>query len=428
MKPKRNTKLIAFSLTTMSLLCGCQSGFTLRKPDLSRLAFWKNDELSLASRRDDIPPPSAHFAPDGEMAQAKDDLKSSIDDIIAEAKRNQQATAENAAESIRKPYSLDSIDPKLSLNHSKSTEDALNETLQQFKSTSDNAFKTAEKVVSQGSAKAEETTNMFNGWNNTFQPSNENAVKNVAQNLQGQAEQIAGNATNSFNSFAKSATSAVSNTVNNTVSTVSNSVDNSFQPSGTAAVVSNPFARSNQLESKAPTAPTAATAPVAATAPEAPTAPVAPTMAKTDPAPTNSNDFSSDFNQMMKMAESKQPLAERIGISKSPSPNLPEPATGVQQSSFNTAPSVTKQATNAILQPLTARSNSTGSSSSTASQYPTTSFGVIRSKNGSSSKITTGTTSSKTDDSGIIVPPHLLRGEGNFSPGSTRPLRPLNPN
>ena len=461
MKPSNQFKLATFSLTVLVLMSGCQSG-AFPKPDLGRLAFWKQDELSLASKRDDIPPPSHHFSPDngfadqGSASKEKaggSELKASIDEIIAEAKRTQQAKADAAADAtagavdkvtnaisgaVSKPYSLDKIDPKLSLNHSESTAKAL----QQFGSATKNTLAAStESIGGKTTDAVKNTANALGDLKNSFQASAGSSLKNASEQLKNQTGNVIGKTASTLNNIAEKSQT----TFGQTIEDVRTNVDNSFKPVATK-VVANPFAASNN-KSESSLLP-----------------------ASSNP---GSNDFAARFNQAL--ADTESAIAKSTAPSGSPTPTkkagqtinqfVSQPSrtistpdfaegSGVRQSSFDgsvskttaailqpvaTQPVATKTTTpiqpfqSTASQPLRApattqtQPQSTPSTStqaptrtaSSASQYPTTSYGVIKPMKNSTEEAT-----SSSDDS-FQVPQHLLRGEGSFSPGSTRPLRPV---
>ena len=457
MKPSNQLKLATFSLTVLAL-SGCQSG-AFRKPDLGRLAFWKQDELSLASKRDELPPPSHHFSPDNGFADQGSatksqshgaELKSSIDDIIAEAKRTQQAKADaaaNAAKSanaaaealtdpIRQPYTLDKIDPKLSLKNSESTQKALNE-LQQFGSGSKNEFASATKsIADKANAALKNTTGSVDDLKNSFQASAGSGLKNAAEKLTSKAGSAANDAGSTLKNIAQHTQSSFGNTIENARS----KIDNSFQPAG-SKVVSNPFAASNNKSESSVIS------------------------ASLDP---GGNDFASRFNQALAETETAiskstaragQTANQFISKTTTSTPDFSNES-GVRQSSFDGAVSKTSAA---ILEPLTSQTTTTTTTqpfrstatqplrstppqsqssvshsnsmfdkpptrtASAANQYPTTSSGTTQYPSTSYGVIKPMNTSTESTSSGssFQVPTHLLRGEGSFSPGSTRPLRPI---
>lgn len=350
------------------LAVGCQSGFS--KPDLNKLAFWKKEELKLASRSDDIPPPSAKFDPeknDSMKTGTKEQLQASVDAIVAEAKKNR----ENPPEPIRKPYSLDSIDPKLagSDSNSKSNDFVLSEKLNQIQSTTNSALATTENVVKQTGAMIENTSNSFAGLKNELQSNGEPTIADASNFLKAQADSAIATTGTAVDSLAKTTEA----TTDSSVSAVRNSMDNSFQPrTGTSAsVVTNPYTSSRK---------------------------------------SDSNDFgasASDESGLVVSSDSS-PLVD------SPQSSRLSPQSDVQQSSFD---SVKGKSSTGLLQPVASDVSemSARTAAVAATNYPTTPFGIIRPR----VQADVGTASDTME-----IPEHLLRGTSTYSPGSTRVLQP----
>ena len=363
MKPKQSIHLAICLLTVVCLNTGCQSGF-LKKPDFGKLAFWKGTNLRLASNTDDIPPPSAHFSPDaGEGSQTKDELKAKMDEIIADARK----TKTDSADPIRKPYSLDSIDPKLADREKakpESNDFVLSDKIKQFQSTTNKALTATENTINKAAGAVESTANQFNGWKNTLQDSSKNQIKQVAQQLTNGANQAISQTSNSLNQFSKSAYDSI----NQTVSTVKNSIDNSFQPPAGSAVVKNPFS---------------------------------------DQKPAASNAMAGNDFVMKDKTASKPQAGNSKAVENNFAKNQLVPNT-IQQSSFNAN---IKKDVSSALQPKT-------SSQSAPTTYPSTGFEAF-----------SPVQRSKSESSDVFkIPASLLRGDSSFSPGSTRPLRPSTTN
>ena len=357
MKPYHSIRFAICLLTVVSLNTGCQSGF-LKKPDFGRLAFWKGSEMRLASKSDDVLPPSAHFSPDaGEGSQPKDDIKASVEQILAEAKKNKS----NASDPIRKPYSLDSIDPKIAEREkakSESNDFVLSDKVKQFQAATSKAIAKTENTINQATGAVESTANQFNGWKNNLQDSSKNQIKQVAQQLTNQANDAISTTSNSL----KQITQSTTDSINQSVSTVKNSIDNSFQGAASGKVVKNPFS---------------------------------------DRGAPAGNDFVSKYKTAATTSGGKLEPASTSTMNQFPNDQLAP--NSIQQSSFNA--NINKN-TATVLQPK--------SKSQPATAYPSTGFeefSPVSRENSGSPDV-------------FKIPASLLRGNSTFSPGSTRPLRP----
>lgn len=384
MKPNKLVKLAICLLTIVTLNSGCQSGL-IKKPELGRLAFWKNDNLRLAAKSNDIPPPSAHFSPDSSSqgSASKDEMKANIDQIIAnaksgkadaskmidskmsEAKMIESKIAEaKSTDPIRKPYSLDSINPNLNdrKTEKQSNDFVLNDKVKSFQAATTNTFNAAKNKISQTTNSIKESNNSFVGWQNTLQQSDTNPINTVAQQINSQAKSAVASTSDSLKQFS----AAAGDSLNKTVSSVSNSLDNSFQSAANKQVIKNPFSSGTQATASA-------------------------------------SDFVSKYKSA---AENTIESAKQgaLAIKNEALNNKPlVPNNPIQQSSFNAN---INKSTAAILQPNT-------NDKAPATSYPSTGFGSF-----------TPVKNDKETASPVQIPASLLRGTSSFSPGSTRPLRP----
>ena len=301
------------------LLTGCQSGF-IKKPDFGRLAFWKNENLRLAARKDDIPPPSAHFSPDtGEGGEMSDELKSNIDQIIADARMSKTKAMASNEQPIRKPYSLDSIDPKVNEQEARSN-DFVSEKLNKIQSAASQALNATENVIKDTGEVVENTANSFVGIKDSFKMASQAKLQQVSDGIKNQANTAVAKTGESINQFARNSEAAV----NQTVANVKNSLDNSFQAAKN--VITNPYAATTDQQSSSLTT----------VGPEATT-----------------KDFVSRYKQ----------AAEQFGKQTAAASNS---KTAVQQSSFDAE---LKTKTNEMAPP---------ESQPKATQYPSTSFGKFQ--------------------------------------------------
>ncbi len=370
MKPRNIFYQIAAATVGGALIMatGCQSGFS--KPDLNKLAFWKKDELKLASRADDIPPPSAKFNPDQKDAMkngSKEQLQASVDAIVAEAKKNR----ENPQDPIRKPYSLDSIDSKLAGGDSKDKPNdfVLSEKLSRIQTTTNNALATTENAVKQTGAMIENTSNSLAGLKNELQSDGERKIADASNFLKSQADSAISTTGAAVNSLART----TETTIDSTVSSVKNSIDNSFQPragSG-SSLVTNPYANSKT---------------------------------------SNSNNF----------GETEADESDLAGnLDSSPMVDKPQssplsPQSAVHQSSFD---SEKDRNSVGLLEPVESGVSEMASRTGvgTPTKYPTTPYGKIR---------PIGQAGSGTASGALEIPYQLLRGTSTYSPGSTTALQP----
>ncbi len=373
MKPTFKIILLLF-VSAGVLLSGCQSGFIkqpdlsrlkpdlsrlkpdlsrIKKPNLGRLAFWKNENLRLAAKKDEVLPPSVHFSPDTkEGSGTKNKMKASIDQIIAEAKKSKSENQSVSTDPIRKPYSLKSIDSKVG-DSATTSNDFVSKKLNQIQSTTSQALGAAENVAKNTESAVANAANTFSGWKNTLQESSQDQVKQIAGEFKSQTKNTIANTGKTLNQFVGDSEKAV----NTTVSNVKNSIDNAFQASSKAA---------NSFLAK-PRTKTAILSPIAEQ--------------------SASNDFNSKYKQVSQGQEAEKPNGR----------------SSIQQSSFDA------ELKKNSLQPVRQAS---------ATQYPSTSF----------AKFQPLSPAGKGDQlKSLEVPPQLLRGNASFSPGSTKPLRPVTP-
>ena len=366
---------LAICIST-TLLTGCQSGL-IKNRDFGRLAFWKNESLRLASKSDDIPPPSRHFSPDpGEGSATRDELKSNVDQILAQSKKSQtQGSESKSSDPIRKPYSLDALASKEG-SGSKSNDFVLNKKLDKIQSAANNAFQATEKAVGNASKVINNATEIakttsngfqgtggaFTGWQNNLKNSAESQIQNATDQFKGQVNRTVGAATNSINHLKSNSVAAL----NNSLGTVKNSLDNAFQPPNNANAFTG---KASAVSSKNN---------VAAKGTSGTLSPIDSPVAKTD--------FVSQYKNATKQFASKNP-SEKIG--------------SVQQSSFDSA----SDSPSSKLMPV---------ASDIPSKYPSTSYGQFKPVD-------------RSERESLQIPPQLLRGKSSFSPGSTKPLRPVEP-
>lgn len=375
---------LAFIVSSMMLFTGCQSGF-LTKPDLGKLAFWKNDQIRLAAKNEDIPPPSRHFSPDpGEGSETRNELKSNIDGILAKSKQEGSATkqegSETKTEPIRKPYGLASAKPQGSDKKSSPNDFELNKKLDQIHSKTNQALSATEKAIGNANSFVSKTTqniksasnafsgsaNSFAGWQNKLKTSGENQIQKVANEFKNQASQTVSYASNSINQLTSNAKTSVGNSIAN----VTNSLDNAFKPDN---VISNDYFSRNKSTAGKPQ--------------------------ESDTAKNESPATSAQFQKNEFGSKYKQ-VAEQFG-----KPNVGQSlnSSSIQQSSFNT-----EVESGATEKQLVAAASPT--------KYPSTSFGKFK---------PIAKPKPKSEDETFKIPPQLLRGSSSFSPGSVKPLRPV---
>ena len=378
------TKLVLSSLIGSMLVLGtgCQSGGF--KPDLGRLAFWKKDEVQLASN---VPPPSEHFSPDrgnskGVAEANKQNLKDSVDAIIAEAKRNKTIPKDPT----RKPYSLDPIDSKIGSSTKSGNDFVSNNSFQNFKSSASKAVKSTQDAVKQAGDLVRNPGQVMSEFQQQSQHAASQIASGVSEGLTKQANNVVSGAASTASDYLNAATNKVQQTVN----TVQERVDNSFQPqSGSAGsgVKRNPYlgslnnATNNFVSSKAQAA-----------------------AASTEKIGKAVNDIVVPDNQSPKYQTVSASTANQGSATKTANLQMANPSS---QRSPSTG----------ALQPLQKNSSHTTSvnaSGQNANGYPSTSFGAIRPLQRST------TTSSPS-----TLPASLLKTSSNFTPGSTKPLQPL---
>ena len=426
----RASKLVFLVLTssTLILATGCQSSSL--KPDLGRLAFWKKDDVQLASRS--VPPPSEHFSPDrGGSAtkqgsqtkqsiasnQAEQNLKDSVEAVLAEARRNKDQPKDLS----RRPYSLDSIDSNIGKAKEAANDVAGNNALPNLKSAAaaaQNSFKKAGDLA-QNPGKL---------------------VTGVQDQGQHSASQIAAGVTNGFNRQANNVATGVAgaagdlfnaagNKVQQTVNTVQENTDNSFQPTGNTSnpnVKRNPYLGAlndgaNNFVAKSVNA--------AAKSGEAANEFVAQAVNNTTDADVNAPNYkvvsaSAVTSETMDLARgSVAKTMTQIGnpqVQQSGFERAIEPQSGALQPSSGTLQPLNNQATSeagngSATKIVAAPAPAATKTSNAAPAYPQTTFGSIQpiqSKN---------TTTERTG----ALPAALLKSSGNFTPGSTKPLQPL---
>lgn len=372
--PLSRIQYVAAGLLLVTVTAGCQSGLGL-KPDLDKLAFWKKDELKLASRGNDLPPPSAHFNPEsmgGKNGEVdKQQLQESVNAIVAEAKRHQNSSTEPG----RKPYSLDSVQakpriPNDSGDSSSSSQSSngfvLRKGLDKIQTATNDTLARTEQVIKNTGNVVEDSTNSLTDWKNDFQARSERTVAAASNTLKSTKDNVVDSATTAVNSLASTA----QDTIDSSVSTVQEAVDNSFAPRDSKHTVSNPYAG----KSKKPGGATEHLAVV----------------------------------KDRSIAESKTPAAT------------------IQQSSFDSVGSVGSplqpvQAAESKVNAAAESDESAKSAGSAGGGYPSTPYGEFRprSATGSTSSASSSATGSPS------IPPQLLRGDSSWSPGSTATLRPV---
>ncbi len=240
------TVLAAMIGSVLIISTGCQSGM-FTKPDLNRLAFWKKENLQLASRTQEIPPPSSHFDPDTKEldGDTKEQIEASITRLAQDAKRD----AAGQSGLIRKPYSLDTVNPKIAGNSPVSDQPAasgtnepdLSRKLNQLQTASNDAMRTADNAVKQTGAQIEDSARTLADLKKKLQADSDQAFNEASKSLQDNAGQVVDSTTEAVNQFS----SSTANTVNQTVSNVKQSFDNTFQPPASpssSSHVSNPYA------------------------------------------------------------------------------------------------------------------------------------------------------------------------------------------
>ena len=431
MKPTQ--PILFVTCMTFAVVCtgGCQSGF-MKKPNLGKLAFWNNDNLQLAAKDDDVPPPSRHFSPDpatpsggsatkqiakSQGSQNRNNTKADIDKIIANSKKASndaleiaKSTADSVAAPIRKPYSLKSIDPKINPGadlKNASNDFALKNSAKDFNAAAASAIASAKESATDSVAAAgknlESPKNVFNGWKNDFQQATQKTIQQVGGELPSSANKALASAASTVGQASKTATS----TLAKTASAVKDSVDNSFKP-GKTLVVKNPYS---------------------------------------DAKPVDSNGISDSINKISQGASQRKAelssMAEKFvaagtsstaKLSQSFTANPLVPKATSTKNDFAISTSTSDSSTSSgsttstnLLQPQPTRTADAsilpGSSSTgqTSSLYPTTgfeSFAPIK-RTAAQSSI------DSLEGSDVYkIPASLLRGDSSFAPGSTKPLRP----
>ena len=363
---------------------GCKSGGI--KPDLSSIAFWKKDNVQLASRN--VPPPSAHFSPDrGSSSKSianananEQQLKSSVDAIIAEAKRNKALPKDP----VRKPYSLDSIESKIG-EAKKATNDFVGDpSLQTLQQSASTAFQGSANKISQAGKLAQNPADAMKGLAGGIQKQGNHAASQIASGMSEGLARQANNVVSGSGGMIDSATNGIKQMANE----VQEATDNSFQPRAVEGpqLERNPYLGAlNNVNEKVLTA-----------------------AASTNPAVTQ--------GLAQKVSSAKENLAQAVNNVSVPASgsanknNLPT-TTEIQQSSFNSS----LQNVSNALKPLdNAAAGQAGKivvpAQPPISSYPSTPFGAIK-------PVQAQPASS--------LPNALLNGKTHFAPGSTKPLQPL---
>ena len=386
--------MLSFAATICSIIVlssGCQSGGGFKagsfKPDFGALAFWKKDNVQLASKS--VPPPSEHFRPDqGEStkqvaARNQNELKQSVEAIIAEAKRNKDKPKDPAY----RPYSLDSIENKIG-DASKSSNDFVqqNNTLQNLQKSATTAITSTKDTIRQANDIARNSGSALKGVTTNLQQQSQHAASQIAAGVSDgitkQATNIVSGATHAANNLLNSTSTGIQQTVN----TVQEKLDNSFQPknSATSDVRRNPYLGAVN-NSANPSASTAA----------------APKTATGGATEKSADSLSAKLSQL---AQGTRGSVGSMSGTQAKTPSF--------DSKIRTA--------SAALQPLNNKASKTATTTTPGNvtrpaAYPSTPFGTIQPVRQASA----------TENSSSQLPAELLNLKGSFAPGSTKPLQPL---
>ncbi len=459
MKPYQNTQFRVSSILVVMILVltGCHSG-GFKKPDFGRLAFWKKDDLRLASRGEALPPPSTHFDPEptntGPVSRNKSDLDSKTRQDIQEKVDRILANARNSnagnIDPIRKPYGTDSDaktekKDRFAFNTKDNSTEISAEARNDIQAKLDALKASAKKRAEQSNEFAADAagslgeTKPIAGWKNDFQlPANLNAAvqdqpksetestqnsldarqaadstatafggatAEVYQSANQAAGDMASSAENQINRFAQSATNSIESARQN----LKNAADNSFQP----ARVQNSFARATQPGSKA-------------------------TQNILEPLNSAAQSASETLNQAGSAAQSSAAIVtdgfqQRVAHARNALSSVAADETQNVPSSSQNIGTTAK-----IHYASTPQSNS---NAPVPPRYPSTPYGELQPRIGSSDLPMNGradlikANSNTTIDAQVKqtggssdIPAELLQGSSTFAPGSVKQLQPIDDN
>ena len=393
MKPTYFSK---FRLPTILLFAvllsapGCQPRNFL-KPNFSKMAFWNGDKMNLATKK--LPPPSSQFAPEptGTVSETVDSEAQEIPQQVNALARDADPSLNKGL--IRKPYSLESINPNIAREQSNGFEgsptplmtpsntDQLNLGTHFLENLKNTMQQTQQATPFQGSpdkttGKTTGNQNSIDGWNRDFTPT-----------AQAPTPQTPTGSVQSFQPMPPSPVGQLNSTSAATQPLPAGDRNGFGLPPLTAATPSLSAPTNNNLLQPAPR-----------TNPQSPLNPI--------PAPINNagNQFggSADFTPPKSLQNDLLPKSNSedfAPIPSTPSSPLDAPTTAYPKTAY---PTIKPLIPNDSNQP----SSNSGNASENLALAPATP--------------TTSTPSQ--------VPASLRTGSGGFAPGSTKQMKPVEKN
>ena len=391
MKPTYFSKLRLLTILLFAILLsapGCQTRNFL-KPNFSKMGFWNRDKMNLATKK--LPPPSSQFAPEPTgtanetVDSSEQEFQQKVNDLAGGVQNEKEATLNNGL--IRKPYSLDSMNPQLASEQSNGFEgtpapfmnadnsDPLNVGTNSFENLKNTMQQTPQDISFKGSpSKTNNNHNSIDGWNRDFTPTPQKSI--------GSAQR----ATESFQPIPPSPAGQL-NAPADPHQPMAGSDQNGFGlPPTSAATTGIPAQTNNNLLQPAlPTIPRASLDPIQA------------------PVTNDENQFggSADLTPT-KMLQNNMPESRSGAFSPIPaSPTMPSetPTATYPETAYPTIKPL-------IPNPFNEAPNTSGKDSKNLALAPA---------------ISPNTSSSE-------VPDALRRGTGGFAPGSTKQMKPFEKN